>query len=137
MPEVSKILTRKWWTRRSSSASSSSSDSGFDPRRATRPSDALNAPIAYSPEYGLGISLFVVTIAHLILCFIVTLILCTQLPSAADPNPPDSPSPWPEGRKREAKRAVLLWATFLGIASSLLACAQYIPQLVSILSHQD
>lgn len=72
---------------------------------------------------------------------LVTLLLVTSLPPRAFPPPshsplPVAPTPLPPSStlftlSPSSSRLLLSrWATFLGLTGTLLACAQYVPQLI-------
>ena len=85
--------------------------------------------IALSPEYRASIFVASVTAIHAVLCTIVTLLLLLTLPRFSDDPHEDYPSPLPDGHAHPSVRAVRLWATFLGVLSTVLALLQYLPQV--------
>lgn len=114
----------------SSSHSDASSTSDFDPRSMLLPGQVRNSTIILSPEYRRALSLFLLTLLHLFLTSLTTVILLVTLPKAPQGG---SPPAFPErggGREHPSERAVRVWATTLGLASVILACIQYLPQLL-------
>ncbi|GJN88333.1 hypothetical protein Rhopal_001298-T1 [Rhodotorula paludigena] len=118
---------------------------GFDPRRYILPGQLRRGEIILSSEYRHAVSLLLLTLLHLALTFLTTLILLVTLPKAETPHPGTPPAPWdpthgggsgaPQdgaggGREHPSERAVRVWATTLGLVSVALGCAQYAPQLV-------
>ncbi|GAA6025369.1 hypothetical protein JCM10207_001366 [Rhodosporidiobolus poonsookiae] len=107
---------------------------GFDPQSLLLPGQLRRGEIILSSEYRHAVSLFLLTLLHLLLTALTTFILLLTLPKAEVPHP-GTPSPWdphsPEGgREHPQERAVRVWATTLGLVSVALGCAQYAPQLV-------
>ncbi|GAA5999379.1 PQ-loop repeat-containing protein [Rhodotorula paludigena] len=120
---------------------------GFDPRRYILPGQLRRGEIILSSEYRHAVSLLLLTLLHLALTFLTTLILLITLPKAETPHPGTPSAPWdptygggsgsgaPQdgaggGREHPSERAVRVWATTLGLVSVALGCAQYAPQLV-------
>lgn len=111
-----------------SSSVSANEDYGTHPRLA----DLLlsKSSIALSPEYRASIFVASVTAIHAVLCTVVTMLLLLTLPRFSDEPSEDYPSPLPDGHQHPSVRAVRLWATFLGVLSTVLALLQYLPQIV-------
>lgn len=63
------------------------------------------------------IPLITMPIQHRAIIFVTTFILLADFPPSPDPTVPRASQ-------------VTLWATFLGVTSGLLACVQYMPQLI-------
>lgn len=122
------------YARRPSTSSSASNDtasstSDFDPRSMLLPGQIRHSTIILSPAYRRALSMFVLTMLHLFLTAVTTVILLVTLPKApADGSPPAFPDG--AGREHPSERAVRVWATTLGLASVVLGCLQYMPQLV-------
>ncbi|GAA5839683.1 hypothetical protein JCM11251_002559 [Rhodosporidiobolus azoricus] len=123
----------------------------FDPRSYLLPGQLARGEIILSSEYRHAVSLFLLTLLHLLLTFLTTFILLYTLPKAEVPHPHPSPIPGPgepgnggegddgsgsgsgsggSGREHPQERAVRVWAATLGFVSLGLACVQYAPQLV-------
>ncbi|GAA5918202.1 hypothetical protein JCM6882_005150 [Rhodosporidiobolus microsporus] len=120
----------------------------FDPRSFLLPSQLTRGEIILSSEYRHAVSLFLLTLLHLLLTFLTTFILLFTLPKAEVPHPHPGPIPGPgepggggedgggggagggSGREHPQERAVRVWAATLGFVSLGLACVQYAPQLV-------
>lgn len=99
-------------------------------------------------EWRLAIALSWLVVLHFIFIVLVTLLLISTLPKQAffppnhDPIPPIAPAPTPVPPPQwllaltlttvpSSSRLLLSrWATFLGLTGTLLACAQYVPQLI-------
>ncbi|KDE07991.1 hypothetical protein MVLG_01695 [Microbotryum lychnidis-dioicae p1A1 Lamole] len=111
-----------------SSRSAASTNSSFDPRSMLLPGQVAKSSIILAPEYRRAVSLFALTMLHLALTLLTTVILLVTLPKAPhEGSPPAFPG---EGREHPSERAVRIWATTLGLMAVVLGCGQYLPQLV-------
>ncbi|KAK4058614.1 hypothetical protein OIO90_000058 [Microbotryomycetes sp. JL221] len=131
IPSWMRTTTPSGLIRRPSSTSidsDASSTSDFDPRSMLLPGQVRHSTIILSPEYRRAFSLFVLTMVHLILTTLTTIVLVVTLPSSPEGGTPPA---FPDGGGREhpSERAVRVWATTLGFLSIILACLQYLPQL--------
>lgn len=113
----------------SSSQSDASSISDFDPRSMLLPGQVRHSTIILSEEYRRALSLFFLTLLHLLLSGVTTAILLVTLPRAPHSGSPPA-FPGGGGKEHPSERAVRVWATTLGLASVVLACVQYLPQLL-------
>ncbi|ORY79718.1 hypothetical protein BCR35DRAFT_291450 [Leucosporidium creatinivorum] len=113
----------------SSSQSDTSSVSDFDPRSMLLPGQVRHSTIILSEEYRRALSLFFLTLLHLLLSGVTTAILLVTLPKAPHSGSPPA-FPGEGGKEHPSERAVRVWATTLGLASVVLACVQYFPQLL-------
>lgn len=87
--------------------------------------------VAVSHEWRTSLNYAILTALQLVVCGFVTFLLLLVLPKASQPpihETPD-PTPGPHGENRDV-RVVRIWATALGLLSTILALFQY---LVSIL----
>ncbi|GAA5971570.1 hypothetical protein JCM11641_000645 [Rhodosporidiobolus odoratus] len=103
---------------------------GFDPQSMLLPGQLRRGEIILSSSYRHAVSLFALTVLHLLLTFLTTAILLATLPKAEVPHAPGDSTPPGHGREHPQERAVRVWASTLGLLSVALACAQYAPQLV-------
>ncbi|SCZ97629.1 BZ3500_MvSof-1268-A1-R1_Chr4-3g07314 [Microbotryum saponariae] len=111
-----------------SSRSAASTNSSFDPRSMLLPGQVAKSSIILAPEYRRAVSLFALTMLHLALTLLTTVILLVTLPKAPhEGSPPAFPG---GGREHPSERAVRVWATTLGLVAVVLGCGQYLPQLV-------
>ena len=86
--------------------------------------------IALSPEYRASIFAAALTIAHLVVSTFVTFFLLITLPRFSNEPAEDGPDPLPApGEDHPSVRAVRIWATSLGLLSTVLALGQYLPQV--------
>lgn len=85
------------------------------------------AKVAVSPEWRTSINYAILTLLHLVVCGFVTFLLLLLLPKASQPpmERDPSPTPGPHDENRDA-RVVRIWATALGLLSTLLALFQYL-----------
>ncbi|GAA6051552.1 hypothetical protein JCM3770_000412 [Rhodotorula araucariae] len=120
-----------------SDASGTSDVRGFDPQSYLLPGQLRRGEIILSSGYRHAVSLFALTVLHLVLTGLTTFILLLTLPKAETPHPGTPSPPWDPlpgggggGREHPSERAVRVWATTLGLLSVALGCAQYAPQLV-------
>ncbi|CAD6567382.1 MAG: hypothetical protein CYPHOPRED_001637 [Cyphobasidiales sp. Tagirdzhanova-0007] len=115
-------------------ASPVSEDSDFDFANASFAAIARHrserAQTTTSPAWRLSVTYAILTALHFAICGFVTFLLLLTLPKASQPPLPHTPDPAP-GPHDESKdvRVVRLWATFLGILSTVLALFQYLPQI--------
>lgn len=109
------------------------SEDSFDFRNATystmssvRPGEQ-QVQTAASPEWRTSVNFAVLTGLHVAVCGFVTFLLLLLLPKASQPpvHPTPNPLPGPHQESHDA-RVVRLWATFLGVLSTLLAMCQYL-----------
>lgn len=113
----------------SSTGSSASSVSGhFNPSAFILPGEVRRGEISYSPDFRHAVSLFCLTILHLLLTGLTTIILLWVLPKT--PHEGSPPAGRPPGREHPSETAIRVWATTLGLLSVVLATWQYVPQLV-------
>jgi len=108
----------------SQSSSFSSSSSDFEPDQLPSGIIVRQSSLALSPSYRVALLIGVVTLVHLILSTIITFILLLTLTTYSDGPIEDEPHDDHRG-----SRAVRLWATFLGVLSTILAMIQYLPQI--------
>lgn len=102
------------------------SNSSFDPRSFPMPGAiARSSTVILSPEYRLALSLFVLTMAHLILSAVMTFVLLLTLPRSYN-----SDLPGEMGKEHPSERAVRVWALTLGLSSAALGIGQYWPQII-------
>lgn len=119
----SNLIRRESATSISSQTSDATSNSSFDPRAFPLPGAiARHAHVTLSPEYRLALSLFVITILHLLLSTIMTFVLLLTLPRSSVEGD--------AGREHPSERAVRIWALILGISSAVCGIGQYLPQLI-------
>ena len=118
--------------------SSPESDASFDFRNVsyaaiTSRRSIQPAETAASPEWRMSTNYAVLTGLHLAVCGFVTLLLLLLLPKASNPpvHPDPDPLPGPHQESHDV-RLVRLWATFLGLLSTLLALFQYIVSLFPV-----
>ncbi|SCV69148.1 BQ2448_2168 [Microbotryum intermedium] len=110
-----------------SSHSGASTNSSFDPRSMLLPGQVAKSSIILAPEYRRAVSLFALTMLHLALTLLTTVILLVTLPKTPhEGSPPIFPG---GGREHPSERAVRVWATTLGLVAVVLGCGQYLPQL--------
>jgi uncharacterized protein with PQ loop repeat len=93
------------------------------------PGQVRHSTIILSEEYRRALSLFFLTLLHLLLSGVTTAILLVTLPKAPHSGSPPA-FPGGGGKEHPSERAVRVWATTLGLASVVLACVQYLPQLL-------
>jgi hypothetical protein len=118
-----------------SEASSFDFDTQVQHDRAARNANADDrAKIAPSPEWRTSITYAVIAALHLAICAFVTFLLLLTLPKASQPPTPQNPDPLPGRPESRDARVVRLWATFLGVLSTVLALFQYLVRL-DILLH--
>lgn len=120
--------------------------------RKRRPGNRVRKIKHKTPEWSLAIALAWIVAIHFLFITLVTLLLVSSLPDSAFPKPPgpDEPGPtiplpppttpphgWQWGHEMAAapfgsssRLLVSRWAAFLGITGTLLAAAQYVPQIV-------
>lgn len=98
------------------------------------PDEREVAKVAVSPEWRTSINYAILTLLHLIACGFVTFLLLLLLPKASQPpiERDPSPIPVPHEENRDA-RVVRIWATAMGLLSTVLALFQYLVG-ISILS---
>ena len=90
----------------------------------------MHAQVSYSPAYAHALMLFALVVVHFVLSFLTTSVLLATLPEPLrDGSPPALPG-HDSSVEHASERALRVWATVLGLASALLACVQYLPQLV-------
>ncbi|GAA5926670.1 hypothetical protein JCM10213_002419 [Rhodosporidiobolus nylandii] len=95
------------------------------------PGQLRRGEIILSSEFRHAVSLFALTVLHLLLTILTTAILLATLPKAEVPHDPQTPGGGSgSGREHPQERAVRVWASTLGLVSVALGCAQYAPQLV-------
>jgi hypothetical protein len=83
--------------------------------------------VAVSPEWRTSINYAILALLHLVVCGFVTFLLLLLLPKASQPpieRDPDA-TPGPHDENRDA-RVVRIWATALGLLSTILAIFQYL-----------
>ena len=114
-----------------SEASSFDFDTQVQHDRAARNTnaDGRGAKIAPSPEWRTSTTYAVIAALHLAICAFVTFLLLLTLPKASQPPTPQNPDPLPGRPESRDARVVRLWATFLGILSTVLALFQYLVRL--------
>ena len=116
-----------------SEASSFDFDTQVQHDRAARNANAgtgiSGARIAPSPEWRTSTTYAVIAALHLAICAFVTFLLLLTLPKASQPPTPQNPDPLPGRPESRDARVVRLWATFLGILSTVLALFQYLVRL--------
>ena len=118
-------------------ASPVSEDSDFDFANASFAAIARHrserAQTTTSPAWRLSVTYAILTALHFAICGFVTFLLLLTLPKASQPPLPHTPDPAP-GPHDESKdvRVVRLWATFLGILSTVLALFQYLVSPISV-----
>lgn len=85
------------------------------------------AKVAVSPEWRNSINFAILTLLQLVVCGFVTFLLLLLLPKASQPPIEKDPNatPGPHEENRDA-RVVRIWATALGLLSTLLALFQYL-----------
>lgn len=98
------------------------------------PDEREVAKVAVSPEWRTSINYAILTLLHLVACGFVTFLLLLLLPKASQPpiERDPSPIPVPHEENRDA-RVVRIWATAMGLLSTVLALFQYLVG-ISILS---
>lgn len=86
--------------------------------------------VAVSPEWRTSINYAILTLLHLVVCGFVTFLLLLLLPKASQPPIERDPgaTPGPHDENRDA-RVVRIWATALGLLSTILAVFQYMVSL--------
>lgn len=88
--------------------------------------------VAVSPEWRTSINYAILTLLHLVVCGFVTFLLLLLLPKASQPPIQRDPgaTPGPHDENRDA-RVVRIWATALGLLSTILAVFQYLVSHIS------
>lgn len=99
------------------------------------PEEREVAKVAVSPEWRNSINFAILTLLHLVVCGFVTFLLLLVLPKASQPPIERDPNatPGPHDENRDA-RVVRIWATALGLLSTLLALFQYLVRTASPVS---
>ena len=119
----SNLIRRESATSISSQLSDATSNSSFDPRSFPLPGAiARHSHVTLSPEYRLALSLFAITILHLLLSSIMTFVLLLTLPRSSVEGD--------TGKEHPSERAVRIWALILGLGSAIAGIGQYLPQLL-------
>ncbi|EGG02075.1 uncharacterized protein MELLADRAFT_91675 [Melampsora larici-populina 98AG31] len=108
---------------------SSSDSSSFDPSNVLPPSATRFTPLTLSKEYTVSLILAIIVFLHFLSSLFITFCLLLSLPKATIGEPSGTP-PTHDG-EHPTIRLLRIWATCAGLMSLILACFQYLPQILS------